>query len=311
MQRYPGHLEAAQTMAFVTLCTSELIRAFAARSEHRSVFAIGVFSNRWMVGAVAVSFALVLAVVYVPFLAPFFDAVPPTAGDWLVMLPFFFASPIAMELLKLHFRSRKAPAPAGARAAVAPAPVVTPSLPGSVEAGRPILEGHAMSKILVPVGGSGNDRFALQEIVRRFMNDTAIEVHLLNVQRPFSSYVTMFSSRRNRQDYHREQAEKALAPAKAMLDRYSIPYAVHMEVGHQAETITAMARRLHCTEIVMATARKNSLTRLVESSVTERVIELTSVPVEVIAGDSMSKWERYGIPAAIGTALAMLLAFED
>ena len=44
----------------------------------------------------------------------------------------------------------------------------------------------------------------------------------------------------------------------------------------------------------MATARKNSLTRLVESSVTDRVIQLTSVPVEVIAGDSMSKWERYG-----------------
>jgi P-type Ca2+ transporter type 2C len=108
IQRYPGHLEAAQTMAFVTLCTSELIRAFAARSEYHSVFSIGVFSNRWMVAAVAVSFALVLAVVYVPFLMPFFDTVPLSAGDWLFMLPFFFASPIAMELLKIFFRSRKA-----------------------------------------------------------------------------------------------------------------------------------------------------------------------------------------------------------
>jgi len=62
---------------------------------------------------------------------------------------------------------------------------------------------------------------------------------------------------------------------------------------------------------VMATARKNSLTRLVENSVTDRVIELTPVPVEVIAGDSMSKWERYGIPAAIGAAVAMALAIVD
>ena len=76
LQRYPGHLEAAQTIAFVTLCTSELIRAFAARSEHHSMFSIGLFSNRWMVAAVALSFVLVLAVVYVPFLALFFDAVP-------------------------------------------------------------------------------------------------------------------------------------------------------------------------------------------------------------------------------------------
>ena len=110
MQRYPGHLEAAQTMAFVTLCTSELIRAFAARSEYHSIFSIGFFSNRWMVAAVALSFVLVLAVVYVPFLAPFFDAVPLTADDWLLMLPFFFASPVAMELLKIYFRGRKASA---------------------------------------------------------------------------------------------------------------------------------------------------------------------------------------------------------
>ena len=56
-----------------------------------------------MVWAVALSFLLVLAVVYVPFLAPFFDTVPLTADDWLLMLPFFFASPVAMELLKVYF----------------------------------------------------------------------------------------------------------------------------------------------------------------------------------------------------------------
>ena len=106
LQRYPGHLEAAQTIAFVTLCTSELLRAFTARSEYHSIFSIGVFSNRWMVGAVTASFSLVLMVVYVPFLAPFFDTVPLTLGDWLFMLPFFFASPIAMELVKLYFRRR-------------------------------------------------------------------------------------------------------------------------------------------------------------------------------------------------------------
>ena len=106
LQRYPGHLEAAQTIAFVTLCSSELIRAFTARSEYHSVFSIGVFSNRWMVWAVGVSFLLVLMVVYVPFLRPFFDTVPLTADDWLFMLPFFFASPVAMELLKVYFRKQ-------------------------------------------------------------------------------------------------------------------------------------------------------------------------------------------------------------
>jgi P-type Ca2+ transporter type 2C len=108
LQRYPGQLEAAQTIAFVTLCTSELIRAFTARSEYHSVLSIGVFSNRWMVRAVAASFALVLMVVYVPFLRPFFDTVPLTLDDWLLMAPFFFASAIAMELVKVYFRRRVA-----------------------------------------------------------------------------------------------------------------------------------------------------------------------------------------------------------
>jgi hypothetical protein len=31
----------------------------------------------------------------------------------------------------------------------------------------------------------------------------------------------------------------------------------------------------------------------------------------VIAGDLMSKWERYGIPWAIGAGVAMALAIED
>ena len=311
LQRYPGHLEAAQTMAFVTLCTSELIRAFAARSEYHSIFRIGFFTNRWMVAAVALSFLLVLAVVYLPFLAPFFDTVPLTADDWLLMLPFFFASPVAMELLKLYFMRRKARTGEEARRNAASAEFTAGASSEATPASQRNSGGKTMLKILLPVGGTRNDRFAVQYVIKRFMNDTTMEVHLLNVQMPFSSYVARFTSRRSRLDYHREQAEKALAPAREMLDRHSIPFAVHVETGDRATLITAAARRLRCDEIVMATARKNSLTRLVESSVTDRVLKLTPVPVEVIAGDSMSAWERYGIPGAVAAALALAVAALD
>jgi len=168
-----------------------------------------------------------------------------------------------------------------------------------------------MLRILIPIGGTRNDRFAVQYVIKRIMNNTAMEVHLVNVPIPFSAYVAQFSSRASRDDYHREQAERALAPVREMLDKFSIPYSVHVEVGDRARVITDAARRLRCDEIVMATARKNSLTRLVESSVTDRVIKLTPVPVEVIAGDSMSRWERYGIPAAIGALAALVMAIAD
>ena len=165
-----------------------------------------------------------------------------------------------------------------------------------------------MLKILIPVDGSGNPRFALRHVVSRFMNNTSMEVHLLNVQRPLSSYVARFLDGRTRHDYHAAEAEKALAPARQLLDSFGVPYSVHTMLGERAECITATARRLHCDEIIMATARKNSLTRFVENSTTNRVLELTSVPVEVISGDSVSRWERYGIPAGLGTLIALILA---
>lgn len=107
LARYPGNLAVAQTVAFTTLCCSELLRAFASRSEYHSIFTIGFFTNRWIVWAVGASFLLVLMVVYIPFLRPFFDTVPLSLGDWALMLPFCFASPVAMELLKFLFRMHR------------------------------------------------------------------------------------------------------------------------------------------------------------------------------------------------------------
>jgi Ca2+-transporting ATPase len=290
LQRYPGHLEAAQTLAFVTLCVSELVRAFTARSEYHSIFSIGLFSNRWMVWAVGASLLLVLMVVYVPFLQPFFDTVPLTLDDWLMMAPFFFASALAMELLKLYFRRRS-------RKEVEQ-PAIALQAPG----------GNPMLKVLVPVDGSRNSEFSVRHVVRQFMNNTALEIHLLNVQPPLPSYITRFVRRKNVRDYHQDQAQKALRPIRQILDGFGIPYAVHMEIGNRAECITATARRLHCDHIVLSAARKNSLTRLVENSTTNRVLELTSVPVEIIPGNAVSRWERYGIPAGLGTLIALLFA---
>ena len=310
LQRYPGELVAAQTIAFVTLCSSELIRAFTARSEYHSIFSIGVFSNRWMVWAVGVSFLLVLMVVYVPFLQPFFDTVPLSVDDWLFMAPFFFASPVAMELLKIYFRKRKADAAAPAQSPQA-GDGFGPQSAGLVSMSQQFAGGNAMLRVLIPVDGSGNCQFAVKHVIREFMNNTAMEIHLLNVQSPFSRDVARFISRKNLHEYHRDQAEQALGPVKAMLDGFNIPYSTHAETGDKAKIITDTARRLHCHQIVMSTARKNSLTRLVESSVSNKVMELTTVPVEMIAGNAVSRWERYGIPAGVGAALALMMAAVD
>ena len=169
-----------------------------------------------------------------------------------------------------------------------------------------------MLKVLVPVDGSPNSLHAVRHVVNQFMKSSAMEVHLLNVQPPFSRQIARFVSTKNRHDFHRDEGEKALQPVRQILGNFGVPYAVHIEVGDKAKLIADAARRVHCDQIVMSTARKNSLTRMIEDSTTNKVLELTSVPVEVIAGDAVSKWERFGIPAGIGTALAVLfLAAAD
>ena len=170
------------------------------------------------------------------------------------------------------------------------------------------LEGdRVMEKVLVPVDGSHNTRHAVLHVIREYRNNGHLEIHLLNVQTPFSKHVAQFTSRKNRDSYHRDEAAKALRSVRRMLDTANIAYSVHVEVGHKAEVITETARRLGCDHIVMATARKNSLTRMLEASVTNQVVELTTVPVEVIAGDSVSKVERLGIPIGIAGVIGLML----
>ena len=164
-----------------------------------------------------------------------------------------------------------------------------------------------MSKVLVPVDSSRNSQYAVRHVVNEFMKNPALEIHVLNVQAPFSRHISLFSSKRNREALHREQAAKALVPTRRLLESNGVPYLAHVEIGSKAQTIANTARRLQCDHILMSTARKNSLTRMVEDSVTNKVLELTTVPVQIIAGEAISRWERYGIPAGLGVAVGLFL----
>jgi Ca2+-transporting ATPase len=57
-----------QTMVFTTLTLSEMGYVMAIRSSRDSLFSIGIFSNRALIGAVVLTTILQVAVVYVPFL---------------------------------------------------------------------------------------------------------------------------------------------------------------------------------------------------------------------------------------------------
>jgi len=77
----PHSLELARTAAFTVLVLTQLYNCFNARSESASAFR-APFSNRWLWAAVALSTALQVAVVHLPFLNLAFGTVPLSAGQW-------------------------------------------------------------------------------------------------------------------------------------------------------------------------------------------------------------------------------------
>jgi nucleotide-binding universal stress UspA family protein len=165
-----------------------------------------------------------------------------------------------------------------------------------------------MNKLLIPIDDSPSCRHALQHVIQQAQAGEAMELHLLNVQRPFHAHVSQYFSHEDLEEAHAEASAQASSAACALLDAAGLAYSLHRAVGAQAEQIAAHADRLGCTGILMGTARKSAVLRALESSVTSRVIELTHVPVTVIAGDSPSKAERYGLPAAISAGLALIAA---
>jgi YjbE family integral membrane protein len=166
----------------------------------------------------------------------------------------------------------------------------------------------AMSiKVLVPVDGAGNSLVAVRHAMAEYRRDHQLELHLLNVQPRLSRHISRWVPRCNRQDFYAEQASSALAQARALLDGAGIPCQVHWRVGERAREICASASELGVHHIVMGTARKNSITRMLEDSTTHAVLERTPVPVEVVTGPAVSRLERWGLPAGLGLGLGGLV----
>jgi len=100
LKLHPETPEFAETMAFVTLSISELLRAFTARSERYPVLKVGVFSNRFMNLAVSSSFVLLMGVIYIPFLNDIFNTIPLGWAQWQVILPLLLIPALTAETMK-------------------------------------------------------------------------------------------------------------------------------------------------------------------------------------------------------------------
>ena len=100
-------LDTARTLTFLTLAAFQLFHVLAIRSERESLFRQGVFSNPFLLGAVAVAFLLQASVIYVPFLQPAFATQPLSPIQFAVCIAVASSVFVAVEYEKwLRRRSR-------------------------------------------------------------------------------------------------------------------------------------------------------------------------------------------------------------
>ncbi len=100
----PDGVRRATTMAFLTLALAQVVHAFNARSQRRSVFTSRLFTNGWLWVAVLICVLLQVAAVSLPLLRRVLHTVPPTASEWAVIAACSLAPVVIVELVKVAAR---------------------------------------------------------------------------------------------------------------------------------------------------------------------------------------------------------------
>jgi Ca2+-transporting ATPase len=96
-----------QTMVFTVLSLSQMGHVLAIRSERESLFSLGLFTNKPLIGAVLLTFVLQMGTIYIPVLNPIFKTAPLTAGELMVTLALSSIVFFAVEIEKWWFRMRR------------------------------------------------------------------------------------------------------------------------------------------------------------------------------------------------------------
>jgi Ca2+-transporting ATPase len=91
-----------QTMIFSSLAFAQVGQALASRSNHESLFALGLGSNPLLLGMAALVTLLQLAVIYIPPVAAFFSVTPLSLPDLLIALGAGLLVLAALELAKVQ-----------------------------------------------------------------------------------------------------------------------------------------------------------------------------------------------------------------
>ncbi|EGT3601318.1 calcium-transporting P-type ATPase, PMR1-type [Clostridium perfringens] len=98
---YPYSLIHAQTMAFVVLSVSQLFLSLSLRSNTKSAFSLGLFSNKYLVYSILLGIFLQVIIISISFIANIFKVTPLLLYDWIVVILVSLIPFAINEILKL------------------------------------------------------------------------------------------------------------------------------------------------------------------------------------------------------------------
>lgn len=98
---YAASLIHAQTMAFVVLSVSQLFLSLSLRSNTKSAFSLGIFSNKYLVYSILLGIFLQVIIISISFIANIFKVTPLLLYDWIVVILVSLIPFAINEILKL------------------------------------------------------------------------------------------------------------------------------------------------------------------------------------------------------------------
>ena len=94
-------LSHARTMSFVVLALSQLFYSLSIRNSSKSIWRIGVFSNKYLIAAILLGAVLQFGLISVPFLARAFNLYSLSLQDWSLLLVLALIPMLVNELIKI------------------------------------------------------------------------------------------------------------------------------------------------------------------------------------------------------------------
>ncbi len=138
-------------------------------------------------------------------------------------------------------------------------------------------------KILLAVDGSDYTGKMLNYVTTNSsLFDASHDYTVFNAQPPLPPHARSAVGSATANDYHRDEAEKVIKPAVAVLQDKGLRVTSEWKVGVLGETIAQYAEANHFDMVIMGTHGQGALARLVMGSVTTQVLAHCTVPVLLI-----------------------------